>query len=203
VRWRTSAITSILTDSRRGVRGYVCHSEVGAGEFEVVEAGARDAMACEALLAYLLHETARRGKERFVAALPPDDPFAMYLRRIDARFIVQTRPSGGGMARVLDLAGLCNALELVFARRVSALGKELVPARLTLTTESGNAEITLLGSGPAARLETSLSVMTRMLFGYTGFNEALAAAQVQSLNTAAGEALFPTGYPFIYMRDRF
>jgi predicted acetyltransferase len=203
VRWRTSAMTRVLPGRADSVRGYVCHSEPGAADFEIAEVGAQDDAAREAILAYILHETSRRGKDQFIAALPPDDPFALYLRRHDARFVINTRPSGGGMARILSLQALCKGLEPVLARRVGAADSALVPSLLLVSTETGDAMLALPGSATAARIEVSLAVLTKLFFGYLSFAESVSAGAIHSLRPEIGELLFPSAHPFIYLKDRF
>jgi predicted acetyltransferase len=202
-RWRTNSVTRVLPGRHDSVRGYVCHSEPGAEEFEVVEVGAQDDAAHDAILAYLLHETSRRGTDQFIAALPPDDPFALYLRRFEARFVTQTRPSGGGMARILDLQAFCNALEPVLAHRTSELSPASFPSQLTIATEAGNATINLPGYGPMAEIETSLALVTKLFFGYLSFPEAASACARNTLLLHVGQTLFPPAHPFIYLRDRY
>jgi predicted acetyltransferase len=203
VRWRTNAVTRVLRDMEGSVRGYVCHSEPGADEFEVVEVGAQDDAAREAILAYLLQESSRRGKDQFIAALPPDDPFALYLRRFDARFVIQTRPSGGGMARILNFPAMCKAFEPVFARRVGAANPAEIPSSLLVSTEAGDVMLSLPGSGTAAKLAASLAVLTKLFFGYLSFAESVWAGATHSLRPEIGQLLFPSAHPFIYLKDRF
>lgn len=203
VRWRINAVTRVLRGTEGSVRGYVCHSEPEAEVLEIIEVGADDDLARDAILAYLLHETTRRRKDQFIAALPPDDPFALYLRRFDARFVIQTRPSGGGMARILDFPALCKTLEPVFARRVGTANTAEIPSSLLVSTEAGDTMLSLPGSATAAKLAASLAVLTKLFFGYLSLTESVSAGATHSLRPEIGELLFPSAHPFIYLKDRF
>jgi GNAT superfamily N-acetyltransferase len=204
VRWRTQGIMRILTGPGGEVRGYVWHSEPNTENFEVVEAFAMDDATYAQLLAYLLHETRRREKDQFIAALPPDDPFALFLRRHDAKFVVATRISGGGMARIIHLEGLCRVLEPVFQRRVGLLRRERIPRSLTLSTEQGEGVVELAGVGPPAKIETSPTILTQLLFGYITLAEGFrAGAKGSGISAEVAEVLFPRVHAFMYLRDRF
>jgi predicted acetyltransferase len=201
--WKASCATKVLTDASGKVRGYVCHSAPGADAFEVVEVSAEDDAGREALLAYLLNEAARRGKDQLAVFLPPDEPFSLFLKRHDATFVVKTRPSGGGMARVLDWHGFCAAVEPVLQRRIGSVKRDSVPARLALRTEIGEVEIALGGSGAPVEIEAFANSMTQLLFGYQGLAEAEEWGARHTLDREVAKLMFPAMYPFMHLRDHF
>jgi predicted acetyltransferase len=202
-RWWTHGLMRVLPGKRGEFRGYVWHSELGEEEFEVVEVGASDDETREQILAYLLAEACRRGKQQFVAALPPDDPFALFLRRYDAKFIVVTRASGGGMARILHFRELCSALTPVFRRRLQVFKDDLVPNRLILSVGTSEGIAELGGTGPEARVSACSSSMTKLLFGYWDCTGSLPNGVTSTLPLEVAERLFPPSYPFMYLKDRF
>jgi hypothetical protein len=169
----------------------------------VVEVSAEDDAAREALLAYLLNEAARRGKDQLAVFLPPDEPFSLFLKRHDTSFVVKTRPSGGGMARVLDWHGFCAAVEPVLQRRIGSVKRDSVPARLALRTEIGEVEIALGGSGAPVEIEAFANSMTQLLFGYQGLAEAEEWGARHTLDREVAKLMFPAMYPFMYLRDHF
>lgn len=203
VKWRSHGLMRVLSSKQGKLRGYVWHSEPQEDEFEVVEVGAIDDEAHDQILAYLLRETRRRGKQHFVVALPPDDPFALFLKSYGARFVVMTRPSGGGMARILRFHEFCDALRPCFRRRLQLLREDLVPRRLALSVEESEGIIELEGSAPEARVTASWTMMTKLLFGYWNYADALRNRISSTLSFEVGEELFPSTYPFMYLRDRF
>jgi predicted acetyltransferase len=204
VRWRTQGVLRVLTDFRDKVEGYVYHRESGTEEFEVAEAFAVGGETYAKLFAYLLHETRRRGKKEFMAALPPDDPFALFLRRYDARFVMMRRRSGGGMARILNFPQLCESLTPVFRERVSGWRAERTPKELVLSAGDEQGKVELEGGSPAAEVESPLPLMTQVLFGYVGFEEALQMGlRASGMSQKLGGCLFPDLLPFMYLRDRF
>jgi predicted acetyltransferase len=203
VRWRAHGMLRVLVRPREQVGGYVYHSEPGTENFEVAEAFAVCDSAYDQLLAYLLHETVRRGKREFIAALPPDDPFALFLRRFDARFLVMTRATGGGMARILSFRRLCDALAPVLKRRVKMLRREFVPRSVELAAGEEHVAIELGGSGPRSKIEASLPVWAKLFFGYITLREGLSPRPWDPALSEVAEMLFPQAHAFMYLRDRF
>lgn len=204
VRWRVQGVLRVLTGSGDEVLGYVYHREPSAEDFEVAEAFAVGQAAYEKLFAYLVHETRRRGKKEFFVAVPPDDPFGFYLRQHDARFVVTTRRSGGGMARIVNLPGLCQVLTAVFRERVSGWRRELIPRHLVLRGDGDEGRVELGGEGPPARIEGALPLITQLLFGYRTLDETSSSGLLtEGMSPELNGVLFPSGWPFMYLRDRF
>lgn len=203
VKWWTHGLLRILLGPQEQVRGYVWHSEAGEADFEVVEACATDDASYEQMLAYLLHETTRRGKPHFIAALPPDEPFSLFLKRYEAKFVVTTRASGGGMARILKLEELCRTVGPAFQRQCKELRHDFVPRHIVLSTEDSQAIIELEGAGPPAKLEVPSTLLTKLLFGYITLAEAVRCGATCRIPREIGRQIFPLAYPFMYLRDRF
>ena len=203
VKWWTSGLMRVLHGTEGEFRGYVWHSDPGEEEFEVVEVGGVDHEAYELMLAYLVNEARRRGKQQIVAALPPDDPFSLFLKRYGGKFVITTRASGGGMAKILQFRELCSALSPVFQKRVQSFKNDLIPSRLTLLTEASEGVVELQGTGHETRLTANSAEMTKLLFGYWDFPEALRNGISSTLSLEVGRQLFIRAYPFMYLRDRF
>ena len=204
VPWRIHGVVRVLADSSGNVQGYACHSEPGSATFEVAEAFAIKDEAYQAILVYLLHEMRRQGRFELTVAVPPDDPFALFLKQYDARFVVRTCRSGGGMVRILDLASLCGALGPVFRKRLIAVDRRAVPRTLGFVAEHHQGTITLDGVGPPVEITLPIAPMTQLLFGYHTLSEALRTeGRVSGLGTELWDLLFPITHPFMYLRDRF
>jgi predicted acetyltransferase len=191
VEWRTQGVTRLLVDDRGKVRGYVYHNDAKTGPFQVAEALATDESGYEQVLSFLLHETRRHGQDCFLAGLPPDDPFALFLRRLDTKYVTVTRASGGGMARILDIAEVCRILTPVFQDRVKGLKRRLIPKTLMLSTEDGTGTVQLDGLGSAAKVKAPSNILTQLLFGYVSLAETWHSRATATVSPELGELLFP------------
>lgn len=201
--WRNGGVIRILKDRQKRLTGYVWHSEPGTTEFEVLEVGAADNHSFSLILAYLLVETRKRSKSYFIAVLPPDDPFALYLKKFGAKYVVHVKQTGGGMAAILNLKDIIKRVEVVFRQRIRLIKSNLVPKMLTISTEKENTILHLGGNGARANLEIPQKVLTQLLFGYASFSEAVKNGSKSSLKSEIGEMLFPKFYAFTYLKDRY
>ncbi len=201
--WRNGGIIRILKNQQKRVTGYVWHSEVNTKEFEIVEVGAKDETSYGLILAYLLHESKRRLKNYFIAALPPDDPFSVYVKQLETKYVIHLKQSGRGMATILNLKATFKMLEPVFYHRIRLTRTDLIPKVLTIATENEHVSLNLSRTGTKAEVEIPLKTLTQLLFGYMSLDEAIRGGGKSSLKPDIGEILFPKLYAFTYLRDHY
>ncbi|KKS87081.1 MAG: GCN5-related N-acetyltransferase [Candidatus Gottesmanbacteria bacterium GW2011_GWB1_43_11] len=199
--WRNGGVCRVLIGSKKQFAGYVWHSAPGTSEFEVVEVGALHPAGYDGILAYLLHETKRRAKDHFLAALPPDDPFTKYLMQFEVKQVVEFKPNSRSLARILDLKKLLKLLTPVFKERVRLIKSELVPRTLMIKTGKSQAKLDLAGTYPGVELKIEQTRLTQLLFGTVNFD--LQTSGRDGLNAEIGALLFPKFSAFTYLKDRF
>lgn len=177
------------------------------------EAAARDEVAYSSFAAFLARRARALKQETVRVIAPPDDPFAIYLRRFGATFTVRYPLCRAGMACITNFNTLFRKLAAEFTRRARAAGLAQ-PSSLCVVTDKGAATISFdgrrarvaLGERPAqARLCAAQEVLTQMLLGYRGWRDALNDERVRLSGRKAplGPALFPQGEPFMWPADHF
>ncbi len=201
--WRNGGIIRTLKDRQKNLTGYVWHSEANAKEFEIVEVGAVDRTSLDLVLAYLLNESKRRLKNYFIAALPPDDPFSMYLKRFETKYVVQWKQSSGGMATILNLKDIIKRLEPVFCQRVRLIRSDLIPKVLTISTEKESVSLHIGGTGTESEIKISLKMLTQLLFGHMSLDESVRSGEKNLPKPEICEVLFPRLHAFTYLKDRY
>ncbi len=201
VRWRTEVTTQLILDEQDNIAAYVIRTPRDEKNFEVIEGFAQESGGYTTLLRYLGHQMVEHNLAEITLALPPDDRFARVLHRRGARCIVKRPNTGGGMAKIINLNRFCQILRPMFLNRSRALPATEVPSHVSFEGEE-SATISLHGTARPITISASLSTITQLFFGY------LLPADTLSLLPATRRresllTLFPSTYPFMYLRDRF
>ena len=196
---------ALVVEDGGGVAGYATYN-LNWGEFAIAEIGYAGPQVYEALLAEAARLAHARAVEKIIFHLPPDDPFAFYLRRYGCVTETRYNRRSGGMARIIDQATLLARLAPAFAARLEGLNRHTAPAGGTVVwrTDLGEARTPLGGAGelvvamPQARL-------TQLLLGYRAIDDLLAEPDVQVDAAALPllRAICPAGHPYVWPGDRF
>jgi predicted acetyltransferase len=194
----------VIEDGGRVV-GYATYN-LNLDEFAIAEVGYAGPRVYETLLAEAARLAHDRALEKIIFHLPPDDPFALYLRRYGCATEIRYNRRAGGMARIIDQAALFALLAPALAARLEALPPHGRPAGGTVMwrTDLGETRTPLGGAGewvvamPQARL-------TQLLLGYRAIDDLLGEADVQVDAAALPllRAICPAGYPYVWPGDRF
>lgn len=184
------------TDERTAV------SEVGYAEPGVFET-----------IAWLIAQRAKeKGHEEIYLMMPPDHPFALYLRRFGCTVTEHFPRSGGGMMRIIDIKGLFAKIAPELSRRLQTSpfqGRFSIVTEIgdvNLEVDSGHVHIDPRSNGAGkARLEIPQGKLIQLLVGYTDITAMISERDVFVTPELFPllQALFPSGYPYIWWCDRF
>jgi hypothetical protein len=174
--------------------------------------GATDASVYSTLLAEAARRAIAQRVERIVFCVPPDDPFCLYCQRYGAELKLSYSRRAGGMVRLIDQSAMLHKIQPVLALRLA--NSDLAGWQGTLRFETdlgtdflafGAGGPTLRVAGPTLRVALSQGELTQLLFGYRPAADLLfeGAAQVDADAAPLLAALFPPGYPYVWIPDRF
>jgi predicted acetyltransferase len=178
-------------ESRNRVQAYVLARRPADGRVEVVEAAASTPDAAIAVLAAL-----RGGVVEL--KLPLDHPVMHAAIRLGATVHGY---SFGTYARILDLAGLFDAIAAELRQRLRAAGGAARHGTVRFVTDIGSVEVG--GGGPTAAIEIPQALLVKLV---TGFADVRWLARVAGLDIPVGlwptlRAMFPRGCPYVWNVD--
>ncbi len=200
----------VIQDGGGKVRGYVC---LAPGEnLEVREIVVKqDETSCRAAVGALVREAKRREVKHVVLPLPWDDALAVFLRQyVGASFTLSCSVNSGRLLKIVDLPGLMKRLEPEFSRRWRAVDPGSQEIRFSLRSEIGTAAFALSRNGVriGEKVEgATVRIPQRWLSGFvTGYYNVRdvaprSGASIPGRLAGPFQALFPTGWPYIYQAD--
>lgn len=181
----------------------------------VAEAGFATPPAMAAAAAYLERRARDAGHDLITLCCPPDDPFAMYLRRYGCEHRARTSHSGGGMLRIIRLAPLLEKLADYLSGRLAAGALRGWEGAVTLRTDIGDVTVTARdgvasvvdGGAPGADLVAEIPG-DRLLQLLVGYRDAATVAldedvEMSPETTRALDGFFPPDIPYMWWSDRF
>jgi len=171
--WGCKTITLVALNSRGRILSYAGFDDRddAMNVFEL----AGDPKTYPALLAALAREAVKRRVENLHFFLPPDDRFAVYARRFGGSLKVDYHDSGGGMARIINLATLFEKLGPELSARAAGSGRAGQRTSFVLRTDIGSLTVRVAGgevtTSPVVRGERPVvnipqHRLTQLLFGF-------------------------------------
>jgi predicted acetyltransferase len=201
--WTDRVSAFVALDGER-VIGYASYN-LDPWRFGLGEIGYADATVFSTLLAEAARRAVALRVEQIPFHLPADDSFALYCRRFGCEIKITYPRWGGGMLRIIDQAGLLHLLQPLVLRRLQAGGAPDWRGALTVATELGANTLPLGGGDTQLRIETSQDKLIQLLMGYRSIADLASNADVafHPQDAAVLETLFPPGYPYMSISDRF
>lgn len=200
--WTERVGAFVVLDGQE-IIGYASYN-LDPWRYAIGEVGYADHRAFSTLLAHMAQQAIERRVEQIVLHTPPDDPFLQYCRRYGCETKLTYRRQAGGMARIIRQTELLEAVRPLLAQRLQSAGQEWALGTLVCKTDLGEDAIPL-GSGPTYTLELPQWMLLQLLLGYRPAEDVLFETEAR-----ADEALrpllpilFPEGYPYMAMSDRF
>ena len=202
----------VITDDRGRLVGYLTVSPKDG--FEIREFVVRqDEASCRAGLGALVREAKRREVKELELRLPWDDAMAVFLRQfVGAQFSMHSNPTGGTLMKVVDFPALMRRLEPLFTQRWCGGPTRMPGGAFTLESEIGavgvrltrnRVRITEPVAGGKARVPQRW--LSGLLTGYHTVRDIAPrkGAKIPDDLLPALEALFPSGWPFVYQGDNY
>lgn len=155
------------------------------------------------LLAEAGKQAAEKRLEKLTIHAPVDDPFVLYCRRYGCTTSLSYARNAHGMARIINQATTLKTIQPLLFQRLQA-SQEAWRGTLVFSTDLGT-DLLQLGSGPELVLRLPQTILTQWILGYRGIEDALFETDTEVPSPAVPllQAIFPTGYPYIYASDRF
>lgn len=194
------------------ITGYAVY-DAQAGHLHVSELSGMDGAAFHTLAAALGRRARAGGAKRIRFHLPEDDPFGAFCGRYGCRWHIGHPRNGGSMGGIVDLTALMKKLTPAFAHRLNVSGAEW-DRPIRLVTDIGLVDLVKDGASvavntPTRRRATAVDIpqmaLMQLVMGYRSVRDVAYDQDVNIPATAfpALDALFPTGYPYMWWTDRF
>ncbi len=187
-----------------GEQRWRAESKWGVRPHEIAVARAGAARAASSLIRALAQEAAQQRCEWLKFEMLPDSPLVAVLRQVGFSHEIEYSHDQGGMGRIIDLAGLAEALTETLATRNLALNESLRLGKLSFVCEDEQAEV-VLGVGRTVAIALPQHALLQLLMGYRGIHELRLEHPtcVEQQDVAPVDALLPQGYPYMWNNDHF
>ncbi|MBC7328326.1 GNAT family N-acetyltransferase [bacterium] len=207
--WSSKAVAYVLLSEYQPV-AYFVTDEV---EPFIIEVGYKEAQ--YDIFASLLHHfksiAEQRGASTLRISAPPDDPFMEFCQRYGLRLTIDYPLNRDGMGRIINLSTLFTKLKDTLISRLQGKFK----GNLVLQTDIGNIslsinetslEIQQTASKPTWDFKIPQSKLMQLIMGYRSIDDILLDDDVSISDEDARpllRALFPKGFPHLWIPDRF
>ena len=202
-RW-SDQVAGFVVVSQGRVIGYASY-DLDPWRCALGEVGYHDASVFSTLLAGAAKLALERRAECISIHTPPDDPFLVYCRRYGCETKVTYSRCARGMVRIINQRELLGLLHPLFTRRLWATGREEWSGVLVFRTDLGEDRLCFGASDKELRVQMPQWMLAQLLLGYRSVSDALFETETHVDEEAVPilEALFPQGYPYIWVSDRF
>ncbi|HID07761.1 MAG TPA: hypothetical protein EYP10_11520, partial [Armatimonadetes bacterium] len=212
--FRVDATVKVFIDDTGEPCGYVSFDDTDE-RTAVAEIGYTTPSVFGSMVALIAQRASEHGHEEAYITMPPDHPFAIYLRRYDCNVIERFAKTGGGMMRIINL-------EKLFAKIAGELSQRLRASTLCnwagafgIITDIGSVQVNiasqrviiepLSGGATYPTIELPQGKLIQLVVGYC---DIATIALDNDVNVSPDltpllDALFPLGYPYIWWSDRF
>jgi len=200
--WTDRVGAFVVLDGQE-IIGYASYN-LDPWRYAIGEVGYADGRAFSTLLAHMAQQAIERRVEHIIVHAPPDDPFLQYCRRYGCEIKLIYRRQAGGMARIIRQTELLEAVQPLLAARLRAAGQEGALGTLVCKTDLGE-DALVFGGGPSYTLALPQWMLLQLLLGYRPVEDALFETEARADEALQPllPVLFPQGYPYIAMSDRF
>ncbi len=206
----------VLADGQQRLRAaYAAQPDGDALVLRDVSLGRKpDRRAVLSVLADMVKLARKCEKPNLRFELPPEHPIGQFARADGCQVRRYHGHRGGGMARVIDLAGLCERMAPDWTRLLAASPVASWQGRFRLDTDLGAVDLVIadgkvVPQPPAGRATTTLRAaqdkLTRLLLGFHGPETALLLGEIKPPAAALplARALFPRRALHVFPADRF
>ena len=162
-----------------------------------------------AVFSTLLAEAARRAVElrveRITIHMPPDDPFVRYCCRYGCETRMIYPRWSDGMGRIVNQHALFTLLQPLLERRLRASERGDWGGTVALETDLGQERLGFGVGGKELGAGMPQWILAQLLLGYRSVRDALLESEAHADEELVPilQALFPQGYPYIWVSDRF
>jgi predicted acetyltransferase len=211
--WRSGTESCLWEDASGRLIGYGVWDR-DRYAVKVVEIGAKGSEFFPVMLSGFAQQAIEKRCESVEFYLPPDHPFAEYLKRWGAVWEIEYPRYSDGMMRILNLHELFTKLQPELTRRLSVASLAQGHRSVSLVTDIGAVTIRY-GDGEAkldpdisadAVLELPQSVLMQLIVGYRSVRDVLTMPDCTPTGKNALPvlmALFPEANPYVWSPDHF
>jgi len=178
----------------------------------ITEVGAREPLFYENMLKHASKVAEQKQAPEIEIFAPLDHPFANLCKRMGCTATLDCYYDQMGMGRIMNVRSTLEKLRPELSRRLGNAGLRRSPSRLSIRTDIGSATLELSDSGVSFSDKTSVDwielpqwALMQLILGYRPVSDVVADPMVRTEGNVRGvlEALFPTGYPYIWLADWF
>lgn len=210
-KWRRFQRAVVFTDTQGKVVGYVW-AQAEQDFYAVHEVGVADFAIAAEVLAYCAQRAQEAFMPRIRFALPPEHPFAHFLRQYESNHETYLCRQRGGMMTFVDIGETLEMLIPEWESRVadSAVADDRCEATLVVDGKgfrlrSNRGAIDISDGTGRNKVGLTADQLMHLVTGYTHFEDIFLARRriVAGDGQALLAALFPKRNPYVHLFDRF
>jgi len=200
----TDRVSAFVVVDGDDVVGYASYN-LDPWRFGIGEVGYRSGAAFSTILSEIARRAIALRLAQVAFHMPPDDPFVTYCRRFGAEVKITYRRSAGGMVRIINQTPLLKLAQPMLERRLAASHLRGWSGVLTLETDLGTDRLVFGEGGEELHVQLPQWMLAQCLMGYSHVQDLMFESQTQVDQRALPllDAIFPQGYPYMWVADRF
>jgi predicted acetyltransferase len=201
--WTNRVSAFVVLDGEQ-VIGYASYN-LDLRRYGIGELGYTTPAAYSTILAHAAQCALERRLENITLHLPPDDPFLTYARRYGCETKLSYARHSNGMVRIINQSALLGLVQPLFVRRMQTAGLGDWSGTLVFRTDLGEDRLVFGTGGRTLVAELPQWMLAQWMLGYRTVRNTLFESDARADEEALPilEALFPQGYPYIAVSERF
>ncbi len=199
----TSRFGVFVVERESVVVGYAVYT-LDVSSCVLGEVGYHDPSVWSTILAEASRIAWERRLEQLTVMAPPDDPFLAYCRRYGCCFELSYARNAHGMARIINQDALIEELAPLLRRRAVEAG--VAPSgTLAFHTDLGQTKLPFGSASETLRVHLPQWALAQLVLGYRSIRDVLFESEAHADPRAIPvlEAIFPEGFPYTYVADRY
>ena len=209
--WRIMADGTVFEDESGKIVAYYA-ADRWPRVMRVTEVGAREPLFYENVLKHASEVAEQKQAPEIEVFAPLDHPFTNLCERMGCTATLNYYYDQMGMGRIMNILSTFEKLRPELSRRLGSAELRDYPSRLSIRTDIGSITLELSDSGmsfsekaSADWIELPQWALMQLILGYRPVSDAMADPTVKTEGNIREilEALFPTGYPYIWLADWF
>jgi len=205
---------AVVVESEGKVIGYAAYDD-SQEKVNITEVAGLNKDVYSTLLNKFAALAVERRVENIKVYLPPDHPFAYFCRSYGYKFETFFPYNRGGMGRIINFESTFFKLKKEFTKRIANLNINK-PKLINVVTDIGSVtfeitanKISIIPQQNLANYDCTLKInqnnLMPLLMGYESVHDVIyrTKEKYSEDNLALLDILFPVGYPYMWLSDRF
>ena len=209
--WRILADGTVFEDGSGRIVAYYA-ADRWRRVMRITEVGAREPLFYESMLKHASDVAEEKQAPEMEVFAPLDHPFVSLCKRMGCTITSNYYHDQMGMGRIMDVVSTFEKLRPELSKRLRSAELKGHPSSLSIRTDIGSVTLDLSDSEVSVSKKTSADwvelpqwALMQLILGYRPVSDAMVDPTVRTGGNVREvlEALFPSGYPYLWMADWF